>query len=49
MGPVERNVAKSLALGLFAGAVMHLLSGQFFGYVLFPVIAFIGFRRSSRK
>jgi|JI8StandDraft_2_1071088.scaffolds.fasta_scaffold13506_6 hypothetical protein len=49
MGPVGRNVAKSLALGLFAGAVTHLLTGQVFGYVLFPVIAFIGFLRSSRK
>ncbi len=43
MNPTFLLAAKGLGLGLIAGGVTHALTDQVFGYILFPIIAFIGF------
>ena len=49
MKPTLAFAAKGLGLGLFAGGITHALTDQIFGYILFPVIAFVGFYARRQK
>jgi hypothetical protein len=49
MKPTLVLAAKGIGLGLIAGGITHALTGQVFGYFLFPLIAFFGFYARRQK
>ena len=43
MNARSRKALLGALLGIFAGTITHLLSGQIFGYIFFPIISAIAF------